>query len=48
MQQQGIRVLRFTRAQVEHETQNVIDQIDEALLKRPMSLTPNPSPREFG
>jgi len=31
MQQQGIRVLRFTCAQVEHETQNVINQIDEAL-----------------
>ena len=31
MQEQGIRVLRFSCAQVEHETQTVIDQIDEVL-----------------
>lgn len=31
MQSQGIRILRFSCAQVEHETQFVIDQIDEAL-----------------
>ena len=31
MRQQGIRILRFTCAQVEHETQIVIDKIDDAL-----------------
>ena len=31
MQSQGIRILRFTCAQVEHETQKVIGQIDAAL-----------------
>ena len=31
MRQQGIRVLRFTCAQVEYETQEVLDRIDEAL-----------------
>lgn len=31
MRQQGIRILRFTCAQVDHETQYVIDQIDQAL-----------------
>ena len=32
MQEQGTRVLRFTCDQVEHETQTVMDQIDEALM----------------
>lgn len=32
MQQQGIRILRFTCAQVENETQAVMAKIDEALL----------------
>jgi len=31
MKEQGIRVLRFTCAQVEHETQSVLKQIDAAL-----------------
>jgi len=31
MRQQGIRILRFTCAQVEHETQSVLKQIDAAL-----------------
>ncbi len=31
MQQQGIRILRFTCAQVEHETERVIDTIENAL-----------------
>ena len=34
MRQQGIYILRFTCTQVEHETQIVIDQIDEALKSR--------------
>ena len=32
MKKQGIRILRFTCAQVQHETQSVIDQIDHALM----------------
>ena len=32
MRKQGIRVLRFTCAQVEHETHAVMARIDEALL----------------
>lgn len=31
MRAQGIRILRFSCAQVEHQTQTVIDKIDEAL-----------------
>ena len=44
MQQQGIQILRFTCAQVEHETRSVIDQINEALKKfEHLSLSP-PTP----
>ena len=35
MQKQGIRILRFTCAQVEHETQTVIERIDQALMLKP-------------
>ena len=34
MRNQGIQILRFTCAQVEHEIQTVLEQIDQALMKR--------------
>ena len=40
MKSQGIRILRFTCSQVEHETQDVLKLIDQALTENP--LTPQP------
>jgi 5-methyltetrahydrofolate--homocysteine methyltransferase len=42
MKEQGIRVLRFTCTQVERETQNVLAQIDKALLESPSPPAPLP------
>ena len=34
MEKQGIEILRFTCAQVEHEVNTVLKQIDDALMRR--------------
>ena len=42
MNEQGIRVLRFTCAQVQNETIDVLDRIDEALRENPSPPAPLP------
>jgi len=45
MRNQGIRVLRFTCSEVQHETDRVVDEIDDALRNSSgtKTLSPNPS-----
>ena len=47
MQSQGIQILRFSCAEVEHQTESVIDRIDDKLrqLAQIEPLSPNPSPQ---